>query len=120
MWMNGAGRTFSGALLVIALACSHGHAASVTGTYDVRLRTEKGSCDETLSWKVGVREGRIANGGFFVKMSGAVGDDGAVSLVVRSGRDTLTAAGRLSQAGGSGTWKSPSRSCSGRWSASAV
>ena len=113
--MNRAGGAFVGAFLLIGLGCSQSFAAPVTGTYAVTLRTEKGSCDETVSWKVGVRQGRIATGGLFVKMSGAVDQGGGVSLIVRSGRDVLTAAGKLSTAGGAGTWTSPSRSCSGRW-----
>jgi hypothetical protein len=118
--MNRAGGAFWGALLLVGLGCSQSYADPVTGTYAVTLRTEKGSCDETLSWKVGVRQGRIATGGLFVKMSGAVDKGGGVSLVVRSGRDILTAAGKLLPAGGAGTWTSPSRSCSGRWVASAT
>jgi hypothetical protein len=118
--MNRAAGAVWGALVLILLGCSQSYADPVTGTYAVTLRTEKGSCDETLSWKIGVREGRIAKGGLFVKMSGAVNDGGVVSLVVMSGRDVLTAAGKLSLAGGAGTWTSPSRSCSGRWSASAT
>ena len=116
--MNRAGGAFVGAFLLIGLGCSQSFAAPVTGTYAVTLRTEKGSCDETVSWKVGVRQGRIASGGLFVKMTGAVDQGGGVSLVVRSGRDVLTAAGKLSTGGGAGTWTSPSRSCSGRWVAS--
>jgi hypothetical protein len=118
--MNRAAGAVWGALVLIFLGCSQSYADPVTGTYAVTLRTEKGSCDETLLWKVGVRQGRIATGGLFVKMSGAVDDGGGLSLVVRSGRDVLTAAGKLSPAGGAGTWRSPSRSCSGRWVASAT
>jgi len=100
------------------LSCA---AALASGAYDgkwaVQLVTDKGDCDRSLSWDVGVAGNRIADGGMFAQTTGAVDSHGRVSLTVTQGSDRVSASGRLSGAAGSGAWSSPTRACSGRWRA---
>ena len=103
------------------LALSSIAAAQAGGSYDgqwaVQLVTEKGNCDRTLSWDVGVAANRIADGGFFVQTAGAVDSQGRVTLTVTQGTDRVSASGKLIGAAGGGAWTSPTRACSGRWRA---
>ena len=93
-------------------------ADSYDGTWSVELRTEKGSCDASRSARLGVQGGRIEEAGFVVSANGTVDARGRVSVNVSGGGDMLAAKGVLAKSAGSGTWASPSRGCSGRWSAS--
>jgi hypothetical protein len=88
------------------------------GEWAVKLVTEKGDCDRSLSWNVGVAANRIADEGMFVRAMGAVDARGRVTLTVTQGANRVSARGKLTGAAGSGAWTSPTRACSGRWLAS--
>jgi hypothetical protein len=107
--------SFALALLLSTPALAGG---AYDGKWAVQLVTEKGDCDRSLSWDVGVAANRIADGGAFVQTSGAVDPHGRVTLTVTQGSDRVSASGKLSGAAGSGAWTSPTRACSGRWRAS--
>ncbi len=92
-------------------------ADSFDGKWAVELRTEKGSCDASRSATLGVQGGRIEEAGLVVSANGTVDARGHVSVSVSGGGDTMAARGVLARSAGSGTWTSPSRGCSGRWSA---
>ncbi len=91
--------------------------SSYDGRWAVQLVTEKGKCDRSLSWDVGVASSRIADSGAFGQTTGAVDSQGRVRLLVTSGSDRVSASGKLSGASGAGAWRSPTRECSGRWRA---
>jgi len=91
--------------------------ASYDGQWSVQLVTEKGGCDRSLSWDVGVAANRIADSGMLVQTSGAVDPQGRVRLLVINGSDRVSASGKLIGASGTGAWTSPTRSCSGHWRA---
>jgi hypothetical protein len=103
------------------LAVSALSPAEAAGSYDgqwaVQLVTEKGNCDRSLSWDVGVAANRIADGGMFVQTTGAVDPHGRVTLTVTQGSDRVSASGKLAGSAGGGAWTSPTRACSGRWRA---
>jgi hypothetical protein len=92
-------------------------AASYDGHWAVQLVTEKGNCDRSLSWDVGVASSRIADNGMLVQTSGAVDSQGRVTLQLTHGSDRLSASGKLTGGSGAGAWNSPTRECSGRWRA---
>ncbi len=90
---------------------------SYDGQWAVHLVTLSGHCDRSLSWNVDVAANHIADNSMFVKTRGAVGPHGRVRLVLTHGSDRVSASGKLNGASGAGAWNSPSRACSGRWSA---
>jgi hypothetical protein len=90
---------------------------SYDGQWAVHLVTEKGSCDRSLSWDVGVAASRIADSGMLVQTTGAVDSQGRVTLLLTHGSDRVSASGKLSGASGVGGWNSPTLECSGRWRA---
>lgn len=90
---------------------------SYDGKWAVQLITEKGNCDRSLSWDVGVAASRIVDNGTFVQTSGAVDPHGRVTLLLSHGSDRVSASGKLSGESGTGAWNSPTRECSGRWRA---
>lgn len=90
--------------------------ASYDGRWAVQLVTEKGACDRSLSWDVGVAANRIDESGI-VQTTGAVDAQGRVRLLVVNGSDRVSASGKLSGASGAGAWNSPTRACSGHWRA---
>lgn len=96
-------------------------AGNFDGTWAVTLVTESGSmCDARYSYSLAVQDGQIrpmakaASGGATV--SGRVGSDGSVGLSVSTSAASGSASGRLTNAGGGGTWQVASF-CSGRWTA---
>lgn len=111
-------KSVSFTLAVLLLSSPAVAGGSYDGNWAVQLVTEKGDCDRSLSWDVGVAADRIADGGVFVKTSGVVDPHGRVTLTVMQGSDRVSASGKLSGAAGSGAWTSPTRACSGRWLAS--
>lgn len=93
-------------------------AENFDGKWAVQMKTEKGSCDPAVSTTLGVQGGRIEEAGLIISARGTVDARGQVSVQVSGGGDTMAARGVLARNAGSGTWTSPSRQCSGRWSAS--
>lgn len=88
------------------------------GTWSVEVVTEKGDCDRAYRWDLTIADGHIATTADMpARASGAVSKKGAVSVQFQSGSDSLSATGTASGKWATGTWASPSRSCSGRWRA---
>lgn len=104
----------------LCLAATPILAQDYTGRYAVTLVTDTGTCEAKINWSVGVVDGRIDESGLFVRTTGQVNAKGQVALKVVKGSETLAASGHLSHQGGTGTWTSPSRDCSGRWQAAKV
>jgi hypothetical protein len=92
-------------------------ASSYDGQWAVQLVTEKGTCDRALSWDVGVAASRIVDNNMLVQTTGGVDSQGRVTLLMTHGSDRVTASGKLHGASGAGAWNSPTRECSGHWSA---
>ena len=106
------------AMLIVAGTGLHAAAAtSSDGKWAVTVITEQGPC-EVYRWEFGIRDGRVTDtGDAAAKASGNVSGSGAVNVKFTRGSDQLSATGALSGQNGSGRWSSPSRKCSGRWSA---
>lgn len=108
-------RMLPAAAAMFCLASAPALAQGLTGRFAVTLLTDTGACEARISWSVGIANGQIAEGGLLARASGQVSPQGQVALRVVKGAETLTASGQMTDQGGSGTWTSPSRDCSGRW-----
>ena len=96
-------------------------AALAYGVYDgpwtVTMMTTRGSCSAFTSFGVQIVNGIVqASGGGFT-LRGRVSRNGAVSATAGSADQVAHAHGRLAMRSGGGTWVSPQKGCSGRWTA---
>jgi hypothetical protein len=82
----------------------------------VLIVTEKGSCDRAYRYPIRINNGTLANGNndSFV-ITGRVADNGAINVTVSHGSKSASGSGKLSTAGGAGTWHGGD--CSGTWEA---
>lgn len=113
------------ALLAILAPASSSSAAKspFDGAWAVTIMTESGSCDPAYRYAVVVNDGNVTpdsrDSTGLVAVSGKVDGGGNVKVNVSRGEQHANASGKLSPAGGTGTWsgKSSSTSCTGRWEA---
>ena len=109
------------AAVVLLFASALAPAAIATpshdGVWSVSLVTRSGDCDRSVASQIQVREGRVNENLLFARIVGSVGGNGAVSLQVLRGGDSLNARGTVSGTRGSGSWTSPSKNCTGIWTA---
>jgi hypothetical protein len=91
--------------------------APYDGKWAVALVTERGACDQAISWSVAVTDSRIQDSGMFVQSAGYVDGRGRVTLQLTHGSDVVAAAGSISGTVATGTWQSPTKQCSGHWRA---
>jgi hypothetical protein len=106
--------------LSFAASAASAKPASFDGTWNVRLVTEAGTCDTSYSQTVAIENGRVRPlaGGAATAVSGGVGSDGNVALVISRSLAQANASGRLNARSGSGSWKLAMLGCTGRWTAS--
>ena len=97
--------------------------APFDGAWAVTIMTEKGSCDPAYRYAVLVSDGKVVSDARdstgTINVSGKIDPEGNVSVAVRRGQQHAEGTGKLSEAGGTGTWsgKSQSSACTGRWEA---
>src|SRR5580692_815274 len=110
------------ALLAVSFAGALGAAAPAAATpnYDglwsVVIVTEKGSCDRAYRYPVRISNGAVQNDGpSLINVSGKVGGNGAVTVLVSAGDKSANGTGKLSGKVGGGVWAGSS--CAGRWEA---
>ena len=84
------------------------------GTWSVRSTTQSGTC-ASRSFNISIEDGEISFGPFTA--TGGVGARGRVNASYAALGNSLNSQGRLTSSRGGGTWTSPTRNCSGRWSA---
>jgi hypothetical protein len=96
------------------------HAApGFEGRWNVTIFTQSGPCDQSYLVPLEVSAGQIIyRGTVGLSGGGTVSANGAVRTNFSRQGDTLSATGRLSGNGGSGTWTAPQRNCRGTWTAS--
>ncbi len=91
------------------------------GQWSVSIITDSGeTCDRAYRYALRITDGRITYDDPAFDVSGNVGPNGQVRVVVRSGQREAVGTGRLSRDGdGEGSWsgRSPSAACSGHWEA---
>ncbi|WP_406856815.1 hypothetical protein ABEG18_04045 [Alsobacter sp. KACC 23698] len=106
------------AALVLSAAATAGQAANYDGSYSVLLTTQRGACDKVYRFPVNVEGGKV----FYAGQTGAVATGGVdaagrVTATIQYGQDMLRANGRITPGYGEGRWTSPTRKCSGAWTA---
>jgi hypothetical protein len=82
----------------------------------VVIVTEKGTCDRAYRYPVRIANGALINEGPSpVTVSGKVGGNGAVNVLVTYGDKSANGSGRLSGNIGAGSWTGGG--CAGTWEA---
>ncbi len=89
------------------------------GLWNVQIVAQAGACGSGyVTYPVRITRGVVHNAGSrSFAISGRVDRRGVVRVSIASGADRANAAGRLSRVNGSGRWASPTRGCSGYWTA---
>jgi hypothetical protein len=108
------------ALLAAATAGSAWAKSPYDGSWSVLVITESGGCDQAYRYAVRIEDGQLRPGGeASVQLAGRVNGGGLVQVKIGRGDQSASATGRLSQTGGSGSWKGKSKQqqCHGRWEA---
>src|ERR1043165_9545708 len=91
---------------------------SLDGTWSVLIVTEKGTCDRAYRYPVRISNGAVGYAGeASFNVSGSVGANGAVTVMVSKGNQSARGSGQLSASEGSGRWVAGSGECSGSWTA---
>ena len=109
------------ALIATALAVGARSAPAVAkanfdGQWSVVIVTDKGTCDRAYRYPVRISNGEVVNDGpSLVSVSGKVGGNGTVKVLVSAGDKSATGVGKLSAKMGGGSWSGGE--CSGRWQA---
>jgi hypothetical protein len=110
------------ALVAIAFAGALGAGAPAAakpnydGLWSVVIVTEKGDCDRAYRYPVRISNGAVQNDGpSLINVSGKVGGNGAVTVLVSAGDKTANGTGRLSGKVGGGKWSGGA--CAGTWEA---
>ena len=108
------------AALSLAAALPAPRSAEAVPSYDgilsVVIVTEQGLCDRAYRAPIRISKGNLANAGSgqFI-ISGKVGKDGTVTVMVSQGDKSATGTGRLSGKTGAGSWSGGP--CAGTWQA---
>jgi hypothetical protein len=91
---------------------------SFDGTWSVLIVTEKGTCDRAYRYPVRISNGSVGYAGeASFNVSGSVGPNGSVTVMVSKGNQSARGSGQLSATDGSGRWVAGSGECSGTWTA---
>jgi hypothetical protein len=86
------------------------------GLWSVVIVTEQGLCDRAYRAPIRINKGTMTNtGGGAYTITGKVGKNGAVTVMVSQGDKSATGTGRLSGKSGSGSWSGGP--CAGSWQA---
>jgi hypothetical protein len=89
---------------------------SYDGIWSVVIVTEQGLCDRAYRAPIRISKGNLANAGSGqFTISGKVGRDGTVTVMVSQGDKSATGTGRLSGKTGAGSWSGGP--CAGTWQA---
>ena len=88
------------------------------GQWSVLIVTQKGTCDRAYRYPVKIENGSVGYAGSAsFNVSGKVGDNGSVTVMVSRGSQSARGQGKLSATDGSGMWTAGSGDCSGTWTA---
>ena len=91
---------------------------SFDGTWSVLIVTDKGTCDRAYRYPVRISNGSVGYAGqASFNVSGSVGTNGSVTVMVSKGNQSARGSGRLAASEGSGHWVAGSGECSGTWTA---
>src|SRR6476469_2386494 len=118
-------KTIACAFAILAASAIPASAAPITagkqsldGTWSVLIVTEQGKCDRAYRYPVRISNGSVGYAGeASFNVSGSVGPNGAVTVMVSKGNQSARGSGQLSATDGSGYWVAGSGECSGSWTA---
>ena len=89
---------------------------SFDGMWSVLIVTEKGTCDRAYRYPVRISNGSVGYAGQAAfNVSGSVGPNGSLTVMVSKGNQSARGSGQLSASEGSGHWVAGSGECSGTW-----
>ena len=109
---------FAGSSIPASAAPIGASKQSFDGNWSVLIVTEKGTCDRAYRYPVRISNGSVGYAGeASFNVSGSVGANGAVTVMVSKGNQSARGSGQLSPSGGSGRWVAGSGDCSGTWTA---
>ena len=114
--------TFAALTILAATAVPASAPATARSNFDghwsVLIVTQKGTCDRAYRYPVKIQNGAVGYAGSAsFTVSGQVGDNGAVTVMVARGNQSAKGTGRMAGNDGSGTWTAGSGECSGTWTA---
>ena len=90
-------------------------AATFDGAWNVQINSSNAACNSGASVSIGISNGQVASNSATVTASGRVAEAGNISVTLSSGLKHAVGTGRLSGTSGSGTWRAAL--CSGTWTA---
>ncbi len=107
----------AGVLVAVAFVPQSQAAPSFDGKWTVTIAVESGAC-KTRTVPIQVSDGRVRYAGAFrAEATGKVSSQGSLNVSFSRKRDVAHATGALAGASGRGNWTSPTKDCSGTWSA---
>ena len=112
---------FAVSVLLASLAGAYAWAENLDGQWSVRIVVEQGPCvrPPLYRYAVKIEHGIVKpnSGDSGTIITGRVDENGTVRASVTRGVDRASGTGHLSGDHGSGTWNSPTKQCSGLWTA---
>src|SRR3982751_3131757 len=91
---------------------------SLDGAWSVLIVTEKGTCDRAYRYPVRISNGAVGYAGeASFNVSGSVGPNGSVTVMVSKGNQSARGSGQLSATGRLGRWVPGFGECPGLWTA---
>jgi hypothetical protein len=104
-----------------ATACSAHARSAYDGSWNLVFQTQRGACDASYNFTVNITNGVVTHPNL-VRFKGYVTRSGAVHASVVVQDKYASGSGRLSTAGGRGTWRGHAGTarCSGYWTAQRI
>jgi hypothetical protein len=93
-------------------------AATFDGDWNVQITSSNAACPSGASVSIGISNGQVASNSATVTASGRVAEAGTIHVTLASGMKRAVGNGRLAGTSGSGTWRAAL--CSGTWTAQRV
>jgi hypothetical protein len=93
-------------------------AATFDGAWNVQITSSNSACNSGASVSIGISNGQVASNSATVTASGRVAEAGNISVILSTGLKRAVGTGRLSGTSGSGTWRAAL--CSGTWTAQRI
>ena len=91
-------------------------AAPFDGKWSVQITSEVGKCSARYTVPIRVSGGRVSySGPFDARAKGNIGANGALRVSFAHRADVVNARGSVKGNAGLGSWKSPTKNCSGTW-----
>src|SRR3979490_2238968 len=105
-----------GSAAALGTALPAASAPNYDGVWSVVIITNAGSCDRAFRYPLRISNGAVLNDGpSLATVTGKVASNGALTVVVSAGSQSVQGSGRLSGKSGAGSWRGGD--CVGVWQA---